>query len=94
MPAAGGVCLFPGGVCLVQGVPALAGGGAWWRPPGMATAVGGMHPTGMHSCSTKILPKKRSSFSEFGASPSGKSCIYHSIRSFCRATDSHVYMCE
>ena len=25
-------------------------GGAWWRPPGTATAAGGMHPTGMHSC--------------------------------------------
>ena len=23
---------------------------AWWRPPGTATAAGGMHPTGMHSC--------------------------------------------
>ena len=57
-------CLFSGGVsapggcllggCLLQGVSAhggclLLGGGAWSRPP-MATAVGGMHPTGMHSC--------------------------------------------
>ena len=26
-------------------------GGAWWRPPSpTATAAGGMHPTGMHSC--------------------------------------------
>ena len=27
-------------------------GGAWWRPPApeMATAAGGTHPTGMHSC--------------------------------------------
>ena len=25
-------------------------GGTWWRPPWTATAVGGMHPTGMHSC--------------------------------------------
>ena len=25
-------------------------GGVWWRPPRMAIAVGGMHPTGMHSC--------------------------------------------
>ena len=24
--------------------------GVWWRPPGMATAVSGRHPTGMHSC--------------------------------------------
>ena len=29
---------------------ALSGGGAWWRPPPMATAAGGTHPTGMHSC--------------------------------------------
>ena len=28
----------------------LVSGGAWWRPPGMATAAGGTHPTGMHSC--------------------------------------------
>ena len=26
------------------------GRGAWWRPPGTATAAGGTHPTGMHSC--------------------------------------------
>ena len=43
----GGGCLVPGG--LVQG-------GAWslrgWKPaPEMATAAGGTHPTGMHSCS-------------------------------------------
>ena len=44
----------PGG-CLVQG--GLLPGGAWFRggcletpPPGTATAVGGTHPTGMHSC--------------------------------------------
>ena len=24
--------------------------GAWWRPPQTATAAGGTHPTGMHSC--------------------------------------------
>ena len=53
----------PGG-CLVRGVYLLRGGlwsgggvwsggsglgGAWWRPPAMATAAGSMHPTGMHS---------------------------------------------
>ena len=39
------------------GVPGLGDGGtwsrgaAWWRPPpGTATAAGGTHPTGMHSC--------------------------------------------
>ena len=37
-----GWCLFPGGVCF-QGGP----GG---EPPGMATAAGSTHPTGMHSC--------------------------------------------
>ena len=25
-------------------------GGAWWRPPRTATAAGGTHRTGMHSC--------------------------------------------
>ena len=55
-------CLVPGGVCSVGschgGVPGPGGclvlGGClaprgWWRHPGMATALGGMHPTGMHS---------------------------------------------
>ena len=28
----------------------LPGGGVWWRPPRTATAAGGTHPTGMHSC--------------------------------------------
>ena len=37
----GGGCLLPGG---------SAPGGAWWRAPGMATAAGGTHPTGMYSC--------------------------------------------
>ena len=36
------------------GVPAPGGAwsrGGWWRhPPGTATAAGGTHPTGMHSC--------------------------------------------
>ena len=31
------------------GVPGPWGGG-WWRPPKTATAAGGTHPTGMHSC--------------------------------------------
>ena len=37
-----------GGICS-GGMSAL--GGAWWRPPKTATAAGGTHPTGMHSCS-------------------------------------------
>ena len=45
----------PGGVPGPGGMPGLGGclilGGAWWRPPpGTATAAGGTHPTGMHSC--------------------------------------------
>ena len=48
----GGVCLVLGGLlrggAWSWGVSAL--GGAWWRPPGTATAAGGTHPTGMHSC--------------------------------------------
>ena len=51
-------CLVPGGGlvlggCLLPGSPApgsLVQGGAWWRPPRTATAAGGTHPTGMHSC--------------------------------------------
>ena len=34
--------------CLIWGAPDLEG--AWWKPPRMATAAGGIHPTGMHSC--------------------------------------------
>ena len=60
-----GACLLCGGLlwgdlvlggCLFGGVPAPGGcllrGGAWWRPP-TATAAGGTHPTGMHSCYVK-----------------------------------------
>ena len=42
-----GGCLVPEG-CLVPG-------GAWWSPPGTATATGGTHPTVMHSCFTVFL---------------------------------------
>ena len=51
-----GGCLFRGsapgwvptlGGCLLQG--SLLPGGVW-RPPMTATAAGGTHPTGMHSC--------------------------------------------
>ena len=28
----------------------LVPGSVWWRPPRTATAAGGTHPTGMHSC--------------------------------------------
>ena len=38
----------PGGIWS-RGVSA-PWGSAWWRPPGRATAAGGTHPTGMHSC--------------------------------------------
>ena len=31
------------------------GEGAWWRPPRTATAAGGTHPTGMHSCLSNIV---------------------------------------
>ena len=52
-----GVCSGGGGGAWSAGkggVPGPGGyllqGGAWWRPPRMATAAGGMHPTRMHSC--------------------------------------------
>ena len=53
----GGVCAWsrgsgPGGYAW-WGVPGR--GGAWWRPPRTATAAGGTHPTGMHSCFTEQL---------------------------------------
>ena len=52
-----GVCdsVHRGGGCLVRGVSG-PGGGVWsggvpgGDPPGTATAAGGTHPTGMHSC--------------------------------------------
>ena len=51
-PGRGG-CLVPGG-CLFWGVSGPRGVSApdraRWRPPGTATAAGGTHPTGMHSC--------------------------------------------
>ena len=48
-----GGCLPLGGVCLWEGSGLGGGlvlGGAWWSPPGTATAAGGTHPIGMHSC--------------------------------------------
>ena len=49
-------CLLRG--CLILGVPAVRGVPAPWGVPGgappMATAAGGTHPTGMHSCSILI----------------------------------------
>ena len=48
----------------------FTGGGAWSRgvpggdpPPTMATAAGGMHPTGMHSCFHLTLVNMISSIS-------------------------------
>ena len=56
----GGLGAWSQGVPGPRGVPGPGGGGAWscgvyfwgvWSPsPGMATAAGSMHPTGMHSC--------------------------------------------
>ena len=54
----GGGCLWGGlllGGCLLHGVVSAPGecllpGGCVLRPPKMATATGGTHPTGMHSC--------------------------------------------
>ena len=60
MPATGGclvwgVCLVQGGSgpgrgCLVPGGPAPEG-----CPPATATAAGGSHPTGIHSCPTYFV---------------------------------------
>ena len=38
-----------------QGGLVPEGWGAWWRPPQMATVVGGTHPTGMHACLCRML---------------------------------------
>ena len=38
-----------------RGGGALSRGGAWWIPPRTATAAGGTHPTGMHSCYSKNI---------------------------------------
>ena len=43
----GGGCLVPGGY-LLWGCLVL--GGCLVEPPGTATAAGGTHPIGMHSC--------------------------------------------
>ena len=61
-----GGCLVPGGVLVgvpgprgvcFWGVPGLGGGGVPGgdHPPGTATAAGGTHPTGMHSCVENIF---------------------------------------
>ena len=54
MGSAPGGVPSPGGAWSGEGVSAPGGSapewGAWWRPPQTATAAGGTHPTGMHSC--------------------------------------------
>ena len=46
-----------------RGVPA-PDGGAWWRPPRMATAADGTHPAGMHSCLSLNSANSRKTFRE------------------------------
>ena len=53
VPALGG-CLLWEGACS-WGFWSGKGGCAWWRPPGMATAAGGTHSTGMHSCCKRLF---------------------------------------
>ena len=48
-----GECLVPGGCLAPEGVPGPGTGG---DPPETATAAGGTHPTGMHSCYKCISP--------------------------------------
>ena len=49
VPALGGSA--PRGACFRGSAPGgVYSWGGVWRPPVMATAAGGMHPTGMHSC--------------------------------------------
>ena len=49
VPGPGCVCLVPGGYLVLGGVPG-PGGVPGGDIPQMATAAGGTHPTGMHSC--------------------------------------------
>ena len=44
-----------GGWCLVPGRGLVLGGVPGGDPP-TATAVGGTHPTGMHSCCSHLIP--------------------------------------
>ena len=60
----------PGCVPAAGCVPAPRGytrGGDWWRPPGTATAAGGTHPTGMHSCLTNVIQNRKNANSPFKA---------------------------
>ena len=80
-----GVCLSTGGGLLPGGglgpgvVPGpggglLQGGGAWWRPPGTATAAGGTHPPGMHFCFivvSKNVPQTKNQVSPCSSSVDG-----------------------
>ena len=68
-----GGCLFSGGAwsqggCLVPGEGVPGPGGGWClvpggclveTPPGTATAAGGTHPTGMHSCLKGIFKNRK-----------------------------------
>ena len=76
----GGVCSGGGsapgwgllrGECLLPGVSARGRGVPGGDPPGMATAAGGTHPTGMYSCGLaramekETLPFRQCSHVEF-----------------------------
>ena len=54
--------MVPGGYMVLGGALFRGvhgpGGGVWWRSPSTATAAGGTHPTGMHSCVVKEFVKQ------------------------------------
>ena len=54
----GGKVLFlQASVIVLTGGCLLGGGAAGGDPPRMATAAGGTHPTGMHSCLSKVYSR-------------------------------------
>ena len=64
MPAPKGGCLLQGGACSwgVWSGGCLLRGWSWGvpggDPPGTATAAGGTHPTGIHSCCILFQERK------------------------------------
>ena len=83
--SAPGGCLVPGGGLVPgPGEGGLLPGGAWWRPPGTATAAGGTHPTGMHSCFANLRFTSVIVISLF-TEPSGGRTAVKQVRLKCEA---------
>ena len=68
------VILFTGGCLFRRGASSEGVPGGDPHPPGTATAAGGTHPTGMHSCKTVLLMRKKNFSTPDESSVEKKKC--------------------